>query len=506
MVQYLINVSVIWGVCLLTYELLLKRETYHQWNRFYLLLSVTAGLLIPLVPHQERALQTISRPVQHQVHQLIAMKQSIATVPAVTQPAVSGIQTATVNWILVLYLAGAAIAAFLFLKEIAGIIINYRRGIKMKSGRYQVIRVAKEISPYSFFNFIFIGCNHQYTENELAMLLQHERRHGSLLHSLDLLFISLLQVVCWFHPFVYLFKKRLQLVHEYQADEVARSNYTAYGTFLLEQNMLQASAPSIAHSFHSPIKNRIVMLTKNASAKRQLARYLVAVPLTLLFLVVCTHVDFAQSVQQQKNRNTMHLLNGYMSANGHTFQMDKQSVLHYEYVDERTGLTLNSQMELTPALIKMDGEPIYSYAAHSPSGFTVPSAIATYMVSANQSMFKHVEDGSYELRMRNVIIDKNGKVVYHDNVELVADYDKLEFKKGAGGKLVQVSTYKPGTKRADQKMLQLLGEQMGRTLDTHPAVRPATLKDQPVVSSADIPPAKIIVENHRARLVPGEGC
>lgn len=506
MVQYLINVSVIWGICLLTYELLLKRETHHQWNRLYLLLSVIAGLLIPLVPHQEQALQTISRPVQHQVHQLIAMKESVAGVPEIPLPAITGMQSTTINWILVLYLAGVAVAAFLFIKEIAGIIISYRRGIKMKSGRYRIIRVPEEISPFSFFNFIFIGHHHHYTEDELAMLLQHERRHGSLLHSLDLLFISLLQVVCWFHPLVYLFKKRLQLVHEYQADEVARNNYTAYGTFLLEQNMLQANAPSIAHSFHSPIKNRIVMLTKNASAKKQLARYLVAVPLTLLFLVVCTHVDFAQSGNQKKNKNAMYLLNGYISVNGHTFQMDKQSVINYDQLDERTGLSFKSQMELTPTLIKMDGEPIYNYAAHSPSGFAVPSAIATYMVSANQSLFQHIEDGSYELRMRNVIIDKTGKIVYHDNVELIADYDKMELKKDDKGRLVQVSTYKPGTKRADQKMLLHLSEQMGKTLDACPAVRPATLKSQPVISSADIPPAKIIVENHRARFVPGEGC
>lgn len=49
MLIYLLNVSVIWGVSLLVFQWLLKQETFHRWNRLYLLLSLAGGLLIPLL-------------------------------------------------------------------------------------------------------------------------------------------------------------------------------------------------------------------------------------------------------------------------------------------------------------------------------------------------------------------------------------------------------------------------------------------------------------------------
>ncbi|RYZ29740.1 MAG: M56 family peptidase, partial [Sphingobacteriales bacterium] len=48
MLQHLIYTSIIWLACLVVYEVLLRRESFHQANRLYLLASLVGGLFLPL--------------------------------------------------------------------------------------------------------------------------------------------------------------------------------------------------------------------------------------------------------------------------------------------------------------------------------------------------------------------------------------------------------------------------------------------------------------------------
>ncbi len=112
---------------------------------------------------------------------------------------------------------------------------------------------------------IFVGSRSEYSEGEWGMILAHEQRHSVLLHAVDAALVQTLRIVFWFNPLVYMFSRRLQMVHEYQADKASASQPQEYGRFLVEQAVLQ-SAPAISQPFNrSPIKNRILMLTKNAS-------------------------------------------------------------------------------------------------------------------------------------------------------------------------------------------------------------------------------------------------
>lgn len=48
MLQYIINSSAIWLTGLIAFDIFLRKEAHHGFNRFYLLLILTAGMLIPL--------------------------------------------------------------------------------------------------------------------------------------------------------------------------------------------------------------------------------------------------------------------------------------------------------------------------------------------------------------------------------------------------------------------------------------------------------------------------
>jgi len=49
-------------------------------------------------------------------------------------------------------------------------------------------------------------------------IINHELIHCKQKHSLDLLFFEILKIVLWFNPLVYVYQKRITLLHEYISD------------------------------------------------------------------------------------------------------------------------------------------------------------------------------------------------------------------------------------------------------------------------------------------------
>jgi bla regulator protein blaR1 len=131
MITILINTSVTWLCSLLLYELLLKKETFHQLNRFYLLLTFMVGLVLPLLPWGHAV----------QFNTLKADGTSVLQAPAgpvADATAVTGIkneaQSPVVNWWLILYLAGVTAGVLYLLRDLVRLWLLYRRAVKRRSG------------------------------------------------------------------------------------------------------------------------------------------------------------------------------------------------------------------------------------------------------------------------------------------------------------------------------------------------------------------------------------
>src|SRR5690606_8580264 len=88
--------------------------------------------------------------------------------------------------------------------------------ISLASGKLILMEVP--CPPHSFFQYIFV--NKQAYKNEAidSNILKHEAVHGKQWHSVDVLFIELIQVFFWFNPLIFLYKEAIKLNHEYLAD------------------------------------------------------------------------------------------------------------------------------------------------------------------------------------------------------------------------------------------------------------------------------------------------
>jgi hypothetical protein len=88
-----------------------------------------------------------------------------------------------------------------------------------------LVLVDEKTLPHTFLNHIFVNFddyNQRTIEDELYT---HELVHVTQKHTLDILFIELLITIFWFNPLLYLYKKAIQLNHEFLADQKVVESY-----------------------------------------------------------------------------------------------------------------------------------------------------------------------------------------------------------------------------------------------------------------------------------------
>ena len=273
MIVYFIEVVAFQLLFLLSYDLLLKKETFFNWNRVYLIFSSLISFVLPFIK-----IESFQNAVPQEY---IILLPEIMLTP---QKAVAGIEP-TWNWFLII---GISISSILFIYKITQLVKLRFKGRFVKRENYTVILIPKSTLAFSIFNYVFIGDDIH--ETKLENIISHELVHIREKHSLDLLYFELLRILCWFNPLIYIYQKRISEVHEYIADAaiVQNKNKSDYYEKLLAE-VFQTQHFSFTNQFfkHSLIKKRIIMLTKRKSRQILKLKYLVLVPLLIVSLV-CT--------------------------------------------------------------------------------------------------------------------------------------------------------------------------------------------------------------------------
>ena len=132
-------------------------------------------------------------------------------------------------------------------------------------------------------------------------IVYHELSHVQQKHSFDILLIEFIHVIFWFNPFIFLYKKAIQLNHEFLADEAVISkfeNVQAYQYVLLNQ-VRKNSNPSITSALNYLItKKRLIMMTKPKSFVHLLCRKIAVIP---VFAISIFLFGSKTSAQQTKD-------------------------------------------------------------------------------------------------------------------------------------------------------------------------------------------------------------
>tara|TARA_R110002126_G_C10410815_1_gene496595 strand:- start:5 stop:1225 length:1221 start_codon:yes stop_codon:yes gene_type:complete len=260
MIEYIIKSTVLLLTLITFYKIFLENEKMHLFNRIYLNGSILFSLTVPL-GHFSFKTKIASKLISLQLNEIIIQK---------TDKNLNVIyENEIMSYIIIsIYMI---IMTLLLLRFFINIKYYYK---KIKNNEHKIFNGSKlillnePIIPHSFLNYIFLN-EQDYINNKIpSELLVHEDAHLKQKHTLDILFIEIVNVLFWFNPILILYKRAIKLNHEFLADEVVNKQFNSVSYY--QEILLQIASNQSKIALASPInylitKKRLIMMTKNES-------------------------------------------------------------------------------------------------------------------------------------------------------------------------------------------------------------------------------------------------
>ena len=272
---YLIKSSGLIGLFYLSYLILLRKETFFNGNRLYLLAGLITSILLPLVAFS-KIVWVDSTPNTF----------DWTKIPTTTNIENEGFE---INWYLIfviVYSTGIAVLLIKFAFDFYSLNTILKGKTVQSQADFKFIDTNENLAPFSYFNTIVYNST-LYTALELKNILEHEKVHCEQNHTADVLVSRVFCILFWFNPLIWLYKKAILQNLEFIADHEATKKITdkkAYQITLLKITTHENCVAISNHFYQSLIKKRIVMLNKNQSNKRSSWKYAAVIPALIAFV------------------------------------------------------------------------------------------------------------------------------------------------------------------------------------------------------------------------------
>lgn len=298
---YIVKVNIALAIFYLLYMLLFRKDTFIRMRRYYFLSAIIFSLSYPLV-----TVSVLGKLIDITPKTVVTETSVYIGEITMGQVIIDDTEEAStpINWLEIgknVLLTGTLLLSVRLLWQLLSIIRLKSRSEKRSLFGYLFYHLKDEITPFSFFNWIFIHVE-SHSEKELKQILLHEQTHVCQWHSLDILLIEVLRIVFWWNPIVWLMKRDIAINLEYLADEAVLQEgieSTEYQYHLLQLTNHE-TAVQIVNNFNvSQLKQRIIMMNKNKSPMRKLAKYLSVLPLALL--LITANSMHAQAIETQES-------------------------------------------------------------------------------------------------------------------------------------------------------------------------------------------------------------
>ena len=277
---YLVKLSLSLTIVYLFYQLVLRRLTFYNWNRWYLLVYSVLAFLIPFI--------NVYPVLEKNNWSKFEVLNYIPVVSARPDGSnwEANIPRSYYDWAQLFIVAGITVMlGRLAIQQLS--FWRIRRGSKLLiDGIVKVYQVDKDIIPFSYGNSIFVN-QHQHSQEELKEIIRHEFIHVKQKHTLDILWAEWLCILNWYNPFAWLLRQAIRQNLEFIADNKVLQNginKKEYQYLLLK--VIGISHFSIAPQFNfSSLKKRIAMMNKMKSGQVHVIKFLFIVPLVAILLL-----------------------------------------------------------------------------------------------------------------------------------------------------------------------------------------------------------------------------
>ncbi|MEO6540576.1 MAG: M56 family metallopeptidase, partial [Ferruginibacter sp.] len=283
---YLLKVIICSGILFGYYWLFLRNKIFHQYNRFYMLTAMALSLLLPLLKisfwqmdagqnQAIRVLQAVSVGDEYMSNMVITSHKS--------------------NWSFeqlypLIYWLISLIFFVVMLRTLYLIYMLLKKYTVQQIEEVSFVNTEDDSTPFSFFKYIFWNSSIDINTTTGRQIFKHEVAHIEEKHTYDKFFVNITLIFCWCNPFFWLYRKELNMIHEFIADKkaVENSDTAAFAAMILQAAYPRHRFELANNFFYSPIKRRLLMLTKSNNPKMSYIARLMVLPLAALVFAAFT--------------------------------------------------------------------------------------------------------------------------------------------------------------------------------------------------------------------------
>lgn len=295
---YLLKVNGLLIFFWIFYRLLLQKETFYKYNRFYFLGSIVLSFVFPLIYFTK-------------IEEIIIPASNLKTVEDISNFVLNSTEIIETNWY-------DNINWLLISLAIVGMISIIKIGIRIFKIN-QLVRSIKSFENhpteknikitddnqqvYSFYKWMVLP-KQLFNNENISVLIAHENIHIKQKHSFDLVYIGLVNDLFWFNPIIKLIRKDINLNLEFLVDEeiIKQENSYKYQKTLLNFNQ-NIETDLLTNAFNSSdLKKRILMLNSKKSNPMKKLKIALTAPVLLAFFGLFQIETIAQ-VKQETQKN-----------------------------------------------------------------------------------------------------------------------------------------------------------------------------------------------------------
>src|SRR5690606_638386 len=193
------------------YHFVLQREKMFRFNRFYLIATLILSFLIPFM---ELGINEFYAPKLEefipQIHQnqeisrkIIAQEIPVSemNIPAQTTEDQSNFFS-NLSWMEIIKFIVILISLILLVRFFVNLWKLSRltfKNEKIKKQGFTLVKIDQNVSPFSFFHYLFASKQDVENEKIQSEIFYHEFAHIKQKHTLDVLFVEFLMIFFWFN-------------------------------------------------------------------------------------------------------------------------------------------------------------------------------------------------------------------------------------------------------------------------------------------------------------------
>ncbi len=331
---YIIRWTVTLTLLYSAFGLLLRKETFHALNRSVLLGVLVASMVLPLCPFETRrttmvqeGVATVETAVSNSIEEAMELpltregdKEGKGNDERAAYK--KGVGVRLMVWT---YMGGLAVAWGHYLIALAMLFWTIRSGRRIHVADVPEsvsVKVNEGVSStFSWMRWIVLSPAD--LGRELRPIVTHEMGHIRRGHSWDMLLCDIATRMLWFLPFVWMLRRDLADIHEYEADRyVLQQGYEGeeYSCLLIEKATSMGLQPIVNGFNRSSTKNRLRMMYKKKSTRKAALKLLYMLPLLAFAITAFARPTLMEDLQ--------HGLEFYKNMNPEGHKGTPQTKLH----------------------------------------------------------------------------------------------------------------------------------------------------------------------------------